>query len=263
MRADTDKPAAWTPTKIQFLYRHLNSRYYVRTFAGGKEKWTNLKTTLLSVAKNRMNEHLDAAERQKSSGEAVPAMGKVTEIYRQQLQASDVRPNTQAYRDAGIKLVFKSWEGIAELNVRRITSRIVEDWLRRFKANAKPHVHWSDVDTVRGTIRLRVTKYGEERTVPMTAEMRQFVARMKAERDNAGPTSPVLLVKEAQGFINSASKKWASPGSRLMLSGIFSVRHVWKQASMSGRSSTGSVIRTTARCCSKFTVMYAMIMRPR
>ena len=51
-----------------------------------------------------------------------------------------MRPNTRAYRDAGIKLVFKSWDGIADLNVRRITSRTVEDWLRRFKANAKPHV---------------------------------------------------------------------------------------------------------------------------
>ena len=332
MPTDTDKKPAWTPTKVQFLYRHLNDRYYVRTFAGGKEKWTSLKTTLLSVAKNRMKEHLDAAERQKSTGESVPAMGKltfgeVTETYRQQLQTSDVRPNTKAYRDAGIKLVFKSWEGIVDLNVRRITSRTVEDWLRRFKANAKPHVprgataaarnstgasattikcaldavrqildiavasghlyanparnvtvgeaarrmlktvrreraergtvrlptrpeflrlveaireagvadcraaadyvqfvafcgarkneaahvHWSDVDTVRGTIRLRVTKNGEERMVPMTAEMRQLVARMKADRDNAGPTSPVLLVKEAQGFINSACKKMGIP----------------------------------------------------
>lgn len=141
MRANTDKPTAWTPTKVQFVYRHLNQRYYVRTFAAGKEKWTSL----LSVAKNRMKEHLDAAERQKSGGESVPATGKltfgeVTETYRQQLQASDVRPNTKAYRDAGIKLVFKSWEGIADLNVRRINSKTVEDWLRRFKANAKPHV---------------------------------------------------------------------------------------------------------------------------
>ena len=145
MRADTDKSAAWTPTKVQFLYKHWNSRYYVRTFAAGKEKWTSLKTNLLSVAKNWMKEHLDAAERQKLAGKSVPAMGKltfseVTKTYRQQLQASDVRPNTKAYRDAGIKLVFRSWKGIADLNVRRINSKTVEDWLRRFKANAKPHV---------------------------------------------------------------------------------------------------------------------------
>ena len=120
MPTDAAKTPAWTPTKVQFLYRHLNDRYYVRTFAGGKEKWTSLKTTLLSVAKNRMKEHLDAAEHQKSAGESAPAMGKltfgeVTETYRQQLQASDVRPNTKAYRNAGIKLVFKSWVGFVDL----------------------------------------------------------------------------------------------------------------------------------------------------
>ena len=100
---------AWTPTKVQFLYRHQNQRYYVRTFAGGKEKWTSLKTTLLSVAKNRMREHLDAAERQKSTGEIVPVaskrtFGEVTETDRHPLQASEIRPVTKAYREAGIKL---------------------------------------------------------------------------------------------------------------------------------------------------------------
>jgi len=34
----------------------------VRTFGAGKEKWTGLKTTLISVAKNRMKAHADAAE---------------------------------------------------------------------------------------------------------------------------------------------------------------------------------------------------------
>jgi hypothetical protein len=38
----------WKPTSVQFLYRHQNGRYYVRTFACGKEKWTSLKTTLLA-----------------------------------------------------------------------------------------------------------------------------------------------------------------------------------------------------------------------
>ena len=59
MPTDTDKKPAWMPTRVQFLYRYQNQRYYVRTFAGDKEK----STTLLSVAKNRMKEHLDAAER--------------------------------------------------------------------------------------------------------------------------------------------------------------------------------------------------------
>ncbi len=41
--------------------------------------------------------------------------------------------------------------------------------------------------------------------------MRQLVARMKAERVDVGPDEQVLLVKEAQGFINSACKKLGIP----------------------------------------------------
>ena len=64
-------------------------------FRGRQEKWTSLNTTLLSVAKNRMREHLDAAERQKSTGEIVPVaskrtFGEVTETDRHPLQASEI-----------------------------------------------------------------------------------------------------------------------------------------------------------------------------
>ncbi len=139
------KVAVWTPTKVQFLYRHLNGRYYVRTFAGGKEKWASLKTTLLTVAKNRMREHIDAAERMKASGEAAEASGPLTfgealSTYRDRLASSNVRPNTKAFREAGIKLVLRSWPKIEQMNVRRITSRMVESWLRDFCAGAKPYV---------------------------------------------------------------------------------------------------------------------------
>jgi hypothetical protein len=65
----SEQRSIWAPTKVQFLYKHLNERYYVRTYAGGKEKWTYLKTILLSVAGNRMREHLDAAD---SPGQAHP-----------------------------------------------------------------------------------------------------------------------------------------------------------------------------------------------
>jgi hypothetical protein len=59
---DRRKRARLESHASQFLYRHRNGRYYVRTFAGGKEKWTSLKTKLLTVARNRMKDHVDAAD---------------------------------------------------------------------------------------------------------------------------------------------------------------------------------------------------------
>jgi hypothetical protein len=74
-----------------------------------------------------------------------PFLGKLTfgealKAYREHLAAADMRPNTKAYREAGLKLVLRSWVDVELLNVRRITSKIVEDWLRRFKATAVPYV---------------------------------------------------------------------------------------------------------------------------
>ena len=141
----TEKETVWSPTQVQFLYRHRNGRYYVRTFAGGKEKWTSLKTKLLTVARNRMKDHVDAAERQRTTGNTSEAVGRLTfgeaiTTYREQLQEAAIRPNTKAYREAGLKLVLRSWENVEALNVRRITSKMVEEWLRRFKATAQPYV---------------------------------------------------------------------------------------------------------------------------
>jgi len=102
MQKTIEKETVWSPTQVQFLYRHRNGRYYVRTFAGGKEKWTSLKTKLLTVARNRMKDHVDAAERQRTTGNTSEAVGRLTfgeaiMTYREQLQEVAIRPNTKAF----------------------------------------------------------------------------------------------------------------------------------------------------------------------
>lgn len=104
-----------------------------------------MRTKLLSVARNRMKEHLDAAERERGPGRGVSADGKMTfgealRQYRPRLESSLVQPNTRAYREAGIKVVLRSWDGLAELNVRRITPEAVARWLRHLKDSSRPHV---------------------------------------------------------------------------------------------------------------------------
>jgi hypothetical protein len=78
MQTTEEKETVWGPTQVQFLYRHRNGRYYVRTFAGGKEKWNSPRTKLLTVSRNRMKEHVDAAERQRTTGNTAEAVGKMT-----------------------------------------------------------------------------------------------------------------------------------------------------------------------------------------
>ncbi len=52
MEPSAPKQLVWISTEVQFLCRHKTGRYYVRTCAGGKQKWTSLKTTLLAVLKS-------------------------------------------------------------------------------------------------------------------------------------------------------------------------------------------------------------------
>jgi len=353
------KKPVWTPTKVQSLYRHQNGRYYARTFAGGKEKWTSLRTTVLSVAKNLIQEHLDANERRKVSGEAQRDVGRLTfgdalTRYREHLGFEGIRPKTREFREAGIKLVLRSWPGIEEVNTRKITARAVEEWLRRFYSQAKPHVPknakspaknstgastttikcaldamryvldvavdagflyanparnpsvadgakkilkavrrkraekggvilpdkenfsalansirkmgfgeceasadyvefiafsgarkneainvlWSDVDFPKGKIHLRVTKNGEARFVPMLAEMRDLLTKMKKRGRNAASTDAVLLVREAGGFITRASRERKIP--RFTTHGL---RHLFGTACMEA----GVDVRTVAK----------------
>lgn len=88
-----------------FLCRHRNGRYYVGTFAAGKEKWNSLKITLLSVARNcRMKRRPVAAEHQKLTGGVTEISGMLEfggalGSCRECLQMADLRPNaTKAYR---------------------------------------------------------------------------------------------------------------------------------------------------------------------
>ena len=139
------KTSNWTPTSLSQVYRHHNRRYYVRTYAGGKEKWASLRTTLLSVAKYRVKEHLEAAEKLRASGKEVASgplsFEQALAAFRRELEQSGLRPNTKAFYEAGIKLVQRSWEGIsATTSLRRITAKDVAAWLQSFVANAKPYV---------------------------------------------------------------------------------------------------------------------------
>jgi len=72
-------------------------------------------------------------------------------------------------------------------------------------------VTWQDCDFERGQILVRgdaetATKNGEQRHVPMIADMRPFLQRLRSLRPDAKQDDPVLRVRECQGTINRACK---------------------------------------------------------
>jgi hypothetical protein len=122
MQTSIQKQTVWSPTQVQFLYRHRNGRYYVRTFARGKEKCDQPKNETPHGCEEPVKEHVEAAEWQRTTGNTAGAVGKMTfgeavATYREQLKVVAIRLNTKAYREAGMKLALRTWKDVEALKL--------------------------------------------------------------------------------------------------------------------------------------------------
>lgn len=133
----------WEKTRKQNLVRHKSGRYYARTFNNNKEIWKSLRTAHFSVAKARLGEFLrEHREKQVegvSEASAKMTFGEALKIH-QQNQTDDVtiKPSTRHYWKQIFVALPKSWPGLADREVRRITKTDCNEWARRFRKVASP-----------------------------------------------------------------------------------------------------------------------------
>src|SRR5438874_588655 len=122
----------WQKTRKPNLLRHKSGRYYGRAFAGGKEVWKSLKTSHFSVAEARLGEFLQEHRERRSNGNSeVSAKMSFCEALKihQQNQADDVtiKPTTRHYWKQIFVALLKSWPGLADREIRRITKTDCND----------------------------------------------------------------------------------------------------------------------------------------
>jgi integrase len=128
----------WQKTRKPNLLRHKSGSYYARAFAGGKEVWKSLKTSHYSVAEARLAEFLKEHRERRSNGNgevsAKMTFGEALKIH-QQNQADDVtiKPTTRHYWKQIFVALLKSWPGLADREIRRITKADCKEWARRFR----------------------------------------------------------------------------------------------------------------------------------
>jgi integrase len=127
----------WQKTRKPNLLRHKSGRYYARAFADGKEVWRSLKTSHFSVAEARLAEFLKEHRERRSNGNCeVSAKITFREALRihQQNQADDVtiKPTTRHYWKQIFVALLKSWPGLADREIRRITKTDCKEWARKF-----------------------------------------------------------------------------------------------------------------------------------
>ena len=128
----------WEKTREQNLVRHKSGNYYARTFGNGKEIWKSLRTAHFSVAKARLAEFLREHREKQVAGvsdaSAKMTFGQALKIH-QQNQTDDVtiKPSTRHYWNQVFVALLKTWPGLAERELRRITKADCNEWARRYR----------------------------------------------------------------------------------------------------------------------------------
>jgi integrase len=128
----------WQKTRKPNLLRHKSGRYYARAFAGGKEVWKSLKTSHYSVALSKLARFLEEHRERLANGNAEVSakmtFGAALKTH-QQNQADDVtiKPATRLYWNQIFAALLKSWPGLEDREIRRITKTDCREWARAFR----------------------------------------------------------------------------------------------------------------------------------
>jgi integrase len=146
MRQPISPNNPWETTGTACLLRHKHSRvYYGRFTIRGKQKWVNLDTTVLTVAKLRLPDEVKKIEQLRSlrptfvNGKAT--MGELMDLYLKGTRANPrLRPASVVSRETALKKVLKTWPGIENLPPSRIKPEDVQKWATRFKSEGTQFV---------------------------------------------------------------------------------------------------------------------------
>src|SRR5436190_8017623 len=133
----------WERTRLQNLVRHRSGRYYARAFAGGKEVWKSLKTSHFSVAQARLAEFLKEHRQRISNGNgevsAKMPFGEAAAIHLRNLDDSvRIKPRTRHYWLQRLAALIKSWPGLSETEIRKITQADCKKWASTYSKTASP-----------------------------------------------------------------------------------------------------------------------------
>jgi integrase len=156
------KPAkTWERTRLQNLIRHKSGRYYARAFAGGKEVWKSLKTSHFSVAEAKLAEFLKEHRERRSNGNgevsAKMTFGEAAAIHLRNLDDNlNIKPRTRDYWREVLAALVKSWPGLNETEVRKITQADCKKWASIYAKTASPTRYNNTVAILRHVLNVAV-----------------------------------------------------------------------------------------------------------
>ncbi len=133
----------WEKTRLQNLLRHKSGGYYARAFADGKEVWKSLKTSHFSVAEAKLAEFLKEHRQRVRNGNgevsAKIAFGEAAAIHLRNLDDDmSIKPRTRQYWRQRLAALIKSWPGLNEREVRKITQADCKKWASTYGKTVSP-----------------------------------------------------------------------------------------------------------------------------
>jgi len=129
----------WLKTPYANLIRYVPSHtYFARIRIRGKLIVKSLQTDSVTVAKLRLAD-LEKDEREAAEHRDVVATGKMTfgdclDLYQQRLKIDpNFKPKTKVYYEERTTALLKSWPGLKEEDVRKVTKSDCLEWAAKFR----------------------------------------------------------------------------------------------------------------------------------
>ena len=144
------------------LVRYRSSgTYYARVRAGGKLNFKSLKTDVSSTAKLRLADYerelRQMAERQTEVSKGRMAFGDAVAMFEQRKSAdATLAPNTKLYYQNLVKALVKSWPGLKDLDVRKLTKHDCLLWAGRYADAVSPTAYNNTIGIVKSACEIAV-----------------------------------------------------------------------------------------------------------
>ena len=163
MKAENIKSASlWTKAPVANLVRYEPSGiYFARAKVRGKLVRKSLETNVLSVAKLRLADVLDT-EHKAVAPSQTKIVGKMIfadalAIFKErQKHATDIKDSTKIYNGRAADDLLKTWGGLEQMDVKRITKFDCLEWRSRFGKRYSPTVTNGTLSVLRRVLDIAV-----------------------------------------------------------------------------------------------------------
>jgi hypothetical protein len=266
----------WERTRLPNLIRHKSGSYYARAFAGGKEVWKSLKTSHFSVAEAKLAEFLkEHRERRSNANGEVSAKMTFGEAATAHLRNLDdnlsIKPRTRDYWREVLAALVKSWPGLNETEVRKITQGGCKAWATAYAKKASPTRYNNTVAILRHVLNVavessviysnpaalvkRTAVRGKEIYLPTIEKFNAMIAVLARCFNKCGASVPAnrwmgkySVLANVKRVLIELRKRSAQIVSRITTCGIYSQRAASNRAWTFRPCRAGSATKTVARC---------------